>query len=208
MHNCNVVLIFSLAAVNYIQMYSTKFKKTILGGEKMIKLIKEINNKMAYWEVWKDGKILTIHSGFVGKTGDTNEVKLKMFERSEKIMENLAEEKLAEGYDYLDEDELIEIVLQYPYEEQHVEKALEKRQQVEDLMNECLGWTGNGSSDGGDIGTGTTNVFNYVIDVEKALNTIIKELTEHNLLANVKIAFSDENDDYVSLYPEGSDFDI
>lgn len=174
----------------------------------MIKLIKEINSKMAYWEVWKDGKILTIHSGFVGETGDTEEVKLKMFERSEKIMEKLAEEKLAEGYDYLDEDELIEVVLQYPYEEQHIEKALEKRQQVEDLMNECLGWTGNGSSDGGDIGSGTTNVFNYVIDVEKALKTILEELTEHNLVANVKIAFSDENEEYVALYPEGSNFDI
>lgn len=174
----------------------------------MIKLIKEIDNKLAYWEVWKDGKTLTIHSGFVGETGVTENVKLKMFERSEKIMEELTEEKLAEGYHYLDEDELIELVLQYPYEEQHMEKALEKRHEIEDLMNECLGWTGNGSSDGGDIGSGTINIFNYVIDVDKALKTIIEELTEQNLLANVKIAFLDEDEEHIGLYPKGTDFDI
>ncbi|MFC3209652.1 hypothetical protein [Planomicrobium okeanokoites] len=174
----------------------------------MIKLVKEVDNTVAYWEVWKDGKKLTVHSGFVGETGEAEEVKLKMFERAEKIMEELAEEKLAEGYDYLDEDELIELVLQYPYEEQHMEKALEKRQQVEDLMNNCLGWTGNGACDGGDIGSGTTNIFNYVIDVEKALKTILEELTEENLLANVKIAFLDEDEEYIGLYPKGTEFDI
>lgn len=174
----------------------------------MIKLAKEIDNQVAYWETWKDGKVLLVHEGMVGETGETKELKLKMFDRSEKIMEQLAEEKLAEGYDYLDEDELHELVLQYPYEEQQMETALEKRQQVEDLMNECLGWTGNGSCDGGDIGSGTTNIFNYVIDVEKAFKTILKELGDHNLLADVKIAFSDEEEDYVVLYPEDSDFDL
>ncbi|PSL41011.1 hypothetical protein B0H99_103145 [Planomicrobium soli] len=174
----------------------------------MIKLIKEINSTLAYWEVWNDGKLLTIHSGFVGETGDTEELKLKMFERSEKVMDKLAEEKLAEGYDYLDEDELIELVLQYPYEEQHMEKALEKRHQVEDLVNNCLGWTGNGACDGGDIGSGTTNIFNYVIDVEKALKTILEELTEENLLENVKIAFLDENEEYIGIHPAGTVFEV
>jgi hypothetical protein len=37
-------------------------------------------------------------------------------------------------------------------------------------MNECLGWTGNGSCDGGDIGRGKVNIINYVIDVKKATN--------------------------------------
>ena len=89
-----------------------------------------------------------------------------------------------------------------------MEEALDKRQIVEDLMNECLGWTGNGSSDGGDIGSGSTNVFNYVIDVEKALKTTIDELSNKKLLDNVKIAYLDEDEEYVSLYPEGTEFDI
>ncbi|HWO95772.1 MAG TPA: hypothetical protein VNM45_05450 [Bacillus sp. (in: firmicutes)] len=36
-----------------------------------------------------------------------------------------------------------------------MEEALERRHMVEDLMNECLGWTENDFSDGGGIGTET-----------------------------------------------------
>lgn len=174
----------------------------------MIKLVKEVDNELMYWEAWKDGKTLTVHYGVVGDTGETEEVKLKLFEKAEKVMEKLAEEKLNEGYEVLDEEELIEFVVQYPYEENEMEEALDKRQIVEDLMNECLGWTGNGSSDGGDIGSGSTNVFNYVIDVEKALKTTIDELSNKKLLDNVKIAYLDEDEEYVSLYPEGTEFEI
>lgn len=54
-------------------------------------------------------------------------------------MEEVAEEKEAEGYADLNEDELYELVIQYSYEEDQLEEALERRHAVEDLMNECLG---------------------------------------------------------------------
>lgn len=174
----------------------------------MIKLVKEVDNELVYWEVWKDGKTLTIHYGVVGDTGETEKVNLKLFEKAEKVMEKLAEKKLNEDFENLDEDGLVELVVQYPYEENQMEEALEKRHTVEDLMNECLGWTGNGSCDGGDIGSGSTNVFNYVIDVDKALKTTLEELSNNNLLDNVKIAFLNKDEEYVSLYPEGTEFDI
>ena len=90
-----------------------------------------------------------------------------------------------------------------------MEAALEKRHQVEDLMNECLGWTGNGFCDGGDIGSGTTNIVNYVVDVKKATQTILEELKNNNLLEGVKLAYlNPEVEEYVALYPEGADFDL
>ncbi|MFE0508054.1 WGR domain-containing protein [Peribacillus butanolivorans] len=174
----------------------------------MIKLIKKDDNKLLYWEVWEDKKTLTIHYGSVGDTGETEEMKISLFKKAEKVMETLAEEKLNEGYEHLDEDELTELVVQHSYEENQMQEALERRHMVEDLMNECLGWTGNGFSDGGDIGSGTANVFNYVIDVEEALKAIIEELSNNNLLENVKIANLNEDEEYVSLYPKGTDFDI
>lgn len=163
---------------------------------------------MVYWEVWEDDKTLQVHYGLVGNTGNTEEVKLNFFEKAEKVMEKLAEEKLNEGYEHLDEEELIELVVQHPYVEAQMEEALERRHIVEHLMNECLGWTGNGFCDGGDIGSGTTNVVNYVINVKKALKTITKELSDNNLLNKVKIAYLDKDEEYVCLYPEGADFDL
>ncbi|MED4163920.1 hypothetical protein [Halalkalibacterium halodurans] len=175
----------------------------------MIKLIKEMDDKLSYWEVWEDWedeKALIVHYGFVGETGETEEVELESYAQGEEVMEALAEEQLKEGFQSLDEEALIELVVQYSYEESEIEATLEKRQFVEELMDQCLGWTGNGMCDGGDIGRGTANIFNYVIDVEKALNTILKELTKHQLLANVKLAYLNEADEYVPLYPEGTDF--
>ncbi|WP_328816723.1 hypothetical protein [Priestia flexa] len=90
-----------------------------------------------------------------------------------------------------------------------MEEVLDKRHHVEDLMNECLGWTGNGFCDGGDIGSFTANIVNYVIDPEKATQTIIENLEKNNLLEGAKIAYlDDDSDEYVALYPEGAEFEL
>lgn len=36
-------------------------------------------------------------------------------------------ENLIEGYEYFDEDELIKLVVQHPYEENQMERALKRR---------------------------------------------------------------------------------
>jgi predicted DNA-binding WGR domain protein len=175
----------------------------------LIKLIKQDEDETIYWEVWQDGRTLMIHYGTVGDTGETEEVKLPMFKRAEKVMDELAEGKVNEGFDYLEEDELIELVVQYSYNEDEMQTAQKLRHSVEDLMNECLGWTGNGSCDGGDIGSGTANIFNYVVDAEKASRTIIEELKNNNLLQGAKIAYlNPEDEEYVVLYPDGAEFDL
>ncbi|MBM7648655.1 putative DNA-binding WGR domain protein [Bacillus ectoiniformans] len=176
----------------------------------MIKLIKQEGDETLYWEVWNEGKMLTIHSGVVGDTGEAEERKLSFSQFPSKVMSQLAQEKVdKEGYDYVDEEELIELVVQFSYEENETNKMLKKRHDVEDLMNECLGWTGNGHCDGGDIGSGTANIYNYVIDPEKAAESILGELANHDLLSDVKIAFEDpEEEEYIVLYPKGAEFDI
>ncbi|MGE6257484.1 hypothetical protein ACQKCU_06155 [Heyndrickxia sporothermodurans] len=175
----------------------------------MIKMIKQVNDEVLYWEVWKDGKALIIHYGTLGDVGETEEMKLSLFQKAEKLMDELAKERDDEGYEYLDEEELIELVVQYSYEEDEMEAPLVKRHNVEGLMNECLGWTGNGFCDGGDIGSGTANIFNYVVDVEMATQTIIEELRNNNLLEKVKIAYlNPEDEEYIALYPKETDFDL
>lgn len=171
--------------------------------------MKQGENETIYWEVWQDGRTLIIHYGTVGDTGKTEEKKLPMFQRAEKVMEDLAEEKVNEGFEYLEEDELKELVVQYSYKENEMQAVLELRHCDEELMNECLGWTGNGSCDGGDIGSGTANIFNYVVDVEKAARTIIEELKNNNLLESAKIAYlHPEDEEYIILYPEGTKFNL
>ncbi|TCS95614.1 hypothetical protein [Hazenella coriacea] len=175
----------------------------------MIKLIKQEESETIYWEVWQNGRTLIIHYGTVGDLGETEEMKLPVFQRAEKLMDELAKEKVNDGFEYLEEDELFQLVVQYSYKENEGQTALKLRYTVEDLMNECLGWTGNGSCDGGDIGSGTANIFNYVVDVEKATQTIVEELINNNLIEGAKIAYlNPEDEEYIVLYPVGAEFDL
>ncbi|MCC2455177.1 hypothetical protein [Bacillus cereus] len=175
----------------------------------MIKLIKQEKDKLLYWEIWEeDKKTLIVHCGCVGDTGEMYEIELYPFQRVEKEMKELADEHLADGYKELDEDELIEFVLQYDYKDNQLEAALEKRQQVQEIMDEALGWSGNGHCDGGDIGSGTINVFTFVIDVDKALQTTLDELENQQLLDGVKIAYVNDEEDYIQVYPSEGEFNL
>ncbi|WP_088292303.1 hypothetical protein [Bacillus mycoides] len=175
----------------------------------MIKLIKQEKDKILYWEVWEeDEKTLIVHCGCVGDTGEMYEIELYPFQRVEKEMKELADEQLAGGYKELDEEELIEFVLQYEYTDDQLEEALEKRQQVQEIMDEVLGWSGNGHCDGGDIGSGTINIFTFVIDVDKALETTLDELGNQQLLDGVKMAYVNDDDNYIQVYPNEGEFNL
>jgi hypothetical protein len=69
---------------------------------------------------------------------------------------------------------------------------LSKRHRVEDLLNECLGWTGNGHCDGGQIGSGAIEVFSFVIDPIVAVSTIVEALRRRDLLEGAVISTESE----------------
>jgi hypothetical protein len=75
-------------------------------------------------------------------------------------------------------------------------------------MNNCLGWTGNGLCDGGDIGSGTINIFCYVVNKDIAAKTVLEELNEEKLLDGLKIAFLNQNEEFELIYPEHGTFSI
>jgi hypothetical protein len=92
-------------------------------------------------------------------------------------------------------------VIQYKIEGHGTTKDLDLRYKVENLMNEGLGWTGLGHCDGGDIGSGTINVFCFVVDVALGGQVIVRELEENELLEHATIALSTEAGDKV-LWPK------
>jgi hypothetical protein len=73
------------------------------------------------------------------------------------------------------------------------EEDLNKHHQLEDRMNETLGWTGLGACDGGSIGSGTMEICNFVVDFDVAKKVIIDDLV------------GTEFADYTRIYREDSD---
>ncbi|SES17391.1 hypothetical protein [Psychrobacillus sp. OK032] len=175
----------------------------------MIRLIKKTSNETFYCQVWKVEKNIHILSGTLGFSGEEEEIPLRLFESSKKVMKKLATEKANQGYEYVDAESLIKLAVQYRYEEEEqFEEAEEKSLFVDDLLDEALHSTGNGEYDGSEIGDGAGITFCFVIDVEIALETIMKELSKHNVLEGAEIAFLNGEGAYVSLYPEGAVFEL
>lgn len=179
--------------------------------EEMVKLYKEEKGVLHYFEVWlNDDEIsLTTHCGILGETGETEEV---FYDEEGDLPVKVAMAKLIStqkktGYT---ERVLTELILQYYYNEnEDLTALLHKRHKIEELLNDCLGWTGNGHCDGGDIGSGTMNIFCYVVDKNIAVHTILEVLEEEHLLDSLKIAYADEEtEEYIGLYPPLTDFNL
>lgn len=175
---------------------------------KMLKLYKQTKDATHYFEIWiNDDKTLTIHKGKLGEVGETENIETKDLPADVLLNKYVSEQKEVE---YQELEDLTELIVQYSYEEGVNETELiETRDYIESLFNNCLGWTGNGHCDGGDIGSGTMNIFCYVVDKNIAIHTILEVLEEENLLDNLKIAYADEKtEEYIGLYPPLTDFTL
>lgn len=177
---------------------------------KMVKLYNKSNNETCYFEIWiNEDKTLTIHKGILGEVGETEnlDVREKALPLDALFSKYISQQKEL-GYEEI--EDLTELIIQYSYGKESSQKELsEKRDHIESLSNNCLGWTGNGHCDGGDIGSETMNIFCYVIDKDIAIHTILEVLEDEGLLDNLKIAYADEQtEEYIGIYPPLTDFTL
>ena len=72
---------------------------------------------------------------------------------------------------------------------------------MEEVLNERLGWTGLGHCDGGDMGSGTVNIFCVVVDFKTALPVIVRELESSRLAKQTVIVLGSKEGDDRILWP-------
>jgi len=159
----------------------------------MLKLYKQINNEIHYWETWntKDGTGI-IHWGIIGDQGQDKEVKSNpSFSFKDQIQREI-DIKISEGFKPVDLDEHYTLLIEYQIAEMEIVENLEKRNRLEERMDNTLGWTGLGRCDGGSIGSGTMEVCCYVIDFEVAKKVIEQDLKKTEFSDYLRIF--DENE--------------
>jgi hypothetical protein len=122
---------------------------------------------------------------------------------AEEIIAEAAEKPRQKGYTEIPMGEHHQVVVQHRLPSWGSVQDLKKGHRVEDLFNECLGWTGNGRCDGNDIGSGTMNIFSYVVDPKRGVETMLAPLRQHRLLKGAVVAVR-EGDDYRVVYPARS----
>ncbi len=143
----------------------------------MLKLYKLTDNQLHYWETWdKDEKTAVVHWGVVGQRGQDKEVKNGLFSNFRKAVQKEINVKLKEGYSEFDDDKVSFLEIEFEIDGFGTDEDLDKRHRLEERMDEVLGWTGLGHTDGGSIGSGTMEVGCIVVDFE-----IAKKVIEVNL---------------------------
>lgn len=172
----------------------------------LVKLYNVKNDTLQYWELWDVEEGIITHWGKLGNLGEYKVIKIKS-SLIEKTAKEKINKKLEEGYFQLQERQLQNLIIQIPVEEKVLDKDLKKREAIQNLVNECLGWTGNGHCLDADIGSGTINLFADVIEPYIACKSIIQLFEENNLKNNFIIALKKEAGHAV-LFPSNSTSDF
>ena len=160
----------------------------------MLKLYKQIDNQLHYWETWeKDEKTAILHWGIVGHQGQYKEVKSTLFSNFKKKVQKEIDQKLKEGYTEFDEDKVSLLEIEYKIEGFGTEQDIDKRHRLEEKMDEVLGWTGLGHTDGGSIGSGTMEVGCVVVDFDIA-KKVIEEKLKNTEFGNYTRIFKMDNE--------------
>ena len=145
----------------------------------MLKLYKRVDNEILYWENWdKDEKTGVVHWGVVGQRGEDKEIKSGFFSNFRKEIQKEVDKKMQDGYDEIDDDDLIILLIEFKVDGHGTTNDVDKRHKLEDKMKEVLGWTGLGDCDGGSIGSGTMEVCCFVVDFEIAKKVIEAKLKD------------------------------
>jgi hypothetical protein len=166
-----------------------------------VKLYKRTEESTLYWEAWEHGREVIIHWGVLGERGETRQIAIGPDTTGRSLITRESKAYRSQGFQEIDDEDHTLLLVQFPIEG---EKDLDKADLAEDLLNECLGWTGNGYCDGNDIGSGTINVYCYVVEPGLAGKTIIESLRENGLLENVIVANkSEEAGGFTVLWPTG-----
>lgn len=166
------------------------------------KLYKKIDNFIHYWEIWDNKEIITIHWGKLWEIGSSENIKINLWQKVDKILKQEIEKAQNNWFKEIDLDQHFQLIIQFKTDsEWWDEKDLDKRNIIEDILNETLWWTGNGYCDWWDIWSGTINLFSFVVDPDIAIKSIIEELKENKIKWDFIIA-KQIDEEIIVLYPE------
>jgi len=143
----------------------------------MLKLYKQVDNQLHYWETWdKDNKTGIVHKGIVGEKGDFKEIKSGFSTNFHEKIQKEIYEQTENGFQPIEIENHYRLLIEFKVDGMGTEQDVEKRTRLQNRMDETLGWTGLGFCDGGSIGGGTMEVCCFVVDFEIAKTVVEKDL--------------------------------
>jgi hypothetical protein len=157
-----------------------------------LRMIKDISSAKFFSYSWVEPDKVFIQEGIVGEEFQLYEVVLTPEKQAHDVMKQIENTLLEQGFEYFDYEDYTNIIIRFALSTQGfgTKQDLIKKNEIEDILSACLRSTGNGDCDGSEIGNGELLIFCHVIDQQKAIGTIKKELKKHNLLQEAEITYS------------------
>lgn len=156
----------------------------------MQKLYKEIDGVLNYWEIWESApKTIMTHYGVVGDRGKKELIKAGIFSSVNSVIKKKTAEKIKEGYAEISDNDFYTLVIEYAIDGMGTNEDLDKRHNLEEHMDELLGWKGLGHCDGGSIGNGTMEVYCLVVVDSIAIQVVKNYLDRMTLFKNYSRIF-------------------
>jgi hypothetical protein len=142
----------------------------------MLKLYKRVEDRLLYHEAWLDDGKIVADWGVVGEKGESRGIPLQGDRRDEdQLVEAAQKDARADGFARVALENHAKLIMEYPFRDA---SDLKKRRELEDRLNETLGWTGLGFCDGGSAGSGTMEVCCFVVNFAIAEKVIRDDLAE------------------------------
>ena len=146
----------------------------------MIRLYKRDENGTlaAYHEAWIEphNRRIVEHWGYIGEVGETATHRIHIIGSLERQFERVLEPARALGFEELPESAFASLVIAYDAMGQAADEMRDKQSDIEDALNEKLGWTGLGYCADGRLDAESLEVCCRVIDVDLARTVIAESL--------------------------------
>lgn len=154
-----------------------------------IKLYKKSKGKLLNVSVFNpEPNLLIVDQGPVGRKARQSIRKLAKNAATDALVRREAGKYRAMGYKPVPESRLKTVLVQRQLKGGGSTADLDHRYRLMDLLDEHLGVTLAGHVDGGDIGSGTANVFCLCIDPDISAKTIARFLKQKRLLKDTLVA--------------------
>ena len=182
------------------------FKRTLMGVDELvkfatsinpfetIKLYKEDGPVIYFWQIYgvPEPACLVLSQGKLGQVGEYQEIKDMPLDSLKEMYTRLIGEKREQGFG--EWEKFSNLTLQFQTNDAWgAGDDLTFRNDIWEYLDRYLFWTGNGAITGGDIGSGTVNLFFHAISPDMAVTTITAALAEKQISRPFIIALEDEN---------------
>jgi hypothetical protein len=166
----------------------------------LVKLYKQDGDRRFYWEAWDSDGTAVFHTGELGQRGSTERCTLDS-QSVEALIESKAEAARREGFQTVPRSAMQQVILSCSTKPGWVaQEMLDVASYLEDLCNDCLGWTGLGHCDGPSYGRDEVSVYSLVVDLELGIQAIVGALRRNGC--------EGKDEEIVLSVPDGATFRV